>query len=359
MSDFNFEEFDNGYSIGELDSDSYITGFGYSYWLDNDEFAIGEFNSDKKEGWILSNGDVDGNYDRMYLSRWRNDKQVDGIAMMSTDDTLWICETDKNGDYCGYQFTIWKDGSWRYEYNDEESRAILYDTDDDTLAMTYLKDGDSVWKQIIAKDKVEEFGVSFQYFEPVTYKNVKFKVGKDRVVPIGNGPGFVRDEEHNTTTIMNIENGKANGVSYFDANGHVLISQISNGKNNGGCLMVQKNTCWYKYMYINNGVQEQVEVLWFPDTCALEVRKFCYEDKNRYDLIQIDKDFNVLIVEGYSGEENNLIWKKSFDFDEVYEGKEVEEDEEEIEEKPISRKTSSKNKNSADDWIGKFKDLFK
>jgi len=358
MSKITFIEYQDGYSIGEIDSDDYITGFGYAYWSDDNEFAIGKFISSEKNGWILSNGDADGNYDRTYLSRWKNDNPVDGISMASTDDTLWICETDKNGDYCGYQFTIFKDGSWRYEYIGDESKAVSYDTDEDSLNMVYLKDGDIVWKQTIAKDKVEEFGLSFQYFEPKAYKNPTFKVEDDRVVPEGAGPGFIRDEENDTITIMNIEKGKANGVSYFDTADHVLISQISNGKNDGGCLMVDKNTYWYKYVYINKGVQEPMEVLWFPDTCALEVRKLCYEDKDRYDLIQIDKDFNVLIVEGYSAKENNLISKKSFDFDNVYEGKEVEEDEEEIVEKPKTKKVKSE-EDSDDDWTNKFKDLFK
>jgi len=351
---------DGGYSIGETGSDKYITGIGYIYWAKTKHFAVGRFKSGKQYGWVLDNNSSDGGTDVTYFTKYKNGTKLPGVCLESEKEVLDIYEVNKNGGFEGYDFLVWDDDTWRYQYYDESSgtKAIQFYTDTNELKMTYRVDDNNVWETVIGKGKIKDFGVPFQRYKFKTFTNCEFEDKGDEVRADGNGPciKYVGNE----TKVITRENDETKGLYYADGPNHVCFAPIIKNKLDGVLFYIFKDTSDWKYIVFNKGDVEPICVFWYRKTCDLQVRKYCYDDPQTYDLIKIDKDFNVKFYKEFNYDTKKYKSVVEYDYDEIY-LKDNKAKVEEEEEKPKTKTTKVKKatKDSDDDWKDKFRDLFK
>jgi len=392
MRDFNYYIYsDGGYAIGEIGSDNYVTGFGYIYWQSSGRFAVGEFTSSSRDGWILANGDIDGNEDTVYFSRWEDKHMSDGVAMISKKDILKIVQTTEEGTYEGMSFIIWPDGGWRYRYEDEtgDTRFVEYVPKSQQLVIGYMEEAKTTWyKIILTSEQISDFCVPFHHFNQDANPDItEFAVGNDFVQPDDDidGPSII--EEDGAITIGYLENNKPNGISYTDNGDTVSISQDVNGGTEGGWFEINKNNYSYVYRYILKGLKWPISVHWFSDDGTIEIRRFMYKDQKHYDYIQIDNQFNVVFATDYSIDKKASADLLAFDYEKEYKSKDEEtfqeEDEEVVDEEkadkeiaatprprpkplPTTKKGSStkkvtkaKKSDDVEDWTNALKGLFK
>jgi len=397
MRDFNYYIYSDGsYSIGEIGSDNYVTGLGYIFWQSSQRFAIGAFESSSREGWILANGDSDGNEDTIYLSRWESKHMTDGVAVISKKDILKFVQTTDEGTYEGMSFVIWPDGGWRYKYEDEtgDTRFVEYLPKEQGLVIGYMENAKTTWyKTILTSKQISDFGVPFHHFhQDVNPDITEFIVGDGFVAPDNetNGPSIIEDD--GITTIGYVKNGKLNGMAYVDSDDTVAISQEKNGNTEGGYFSIRKSDYSYLYNFYLKGLKWPTSVHWFGDDGAIEIRRFVYKNKNQYDYIQIDNKFNVVFAKGYDTSKKASIDLLSFDYEKEYKSNDnkgktsqEEDDEEVVDEakadkeiaatprprpKPLPKtkadsgtkkvtKTKKSDDEDDDDWTDAFKGLFK
>jgi len=274
---------------------------------------------------------------------------------------LDIYEVNQDGDFEGYDFLIWDDDTWRYQYYDKsgKTKAIQFYADTNELKMTYRVDDENVWETTIGKGKIKDFGVPFEHYKYKTYAKCDFEDKGDEVEADGTGPCIRNFGKE--TRIITREKGVANGLYYADGANHVCFAPMANNKIHGALFYIYKDTSDWKYIVYNKGDLEPICVFWYRKTCQLQIRKYCYDDPQTYDLISIDKDFNVKFYKEFNYDTKKYKSVVEYDYDELYLKDNHGEVEEEEEEKPKTQTTKTKKvtKDSEEDWSDKLRDLFK